>query len=109
NFFVGYNTFSQKKTPGTNGMPIKCVNGIIRNGQIVHNNIYMNPMTSSEHWDFAIEIWDIRGGVEIAYNYCEGSIDLGGKINIKDTYDYSVWVHHNSCMQVNQAMSESTR
>jgi len=86
-FYIGYNDFTQKNTPGTNGMPIKAaVNGIIRNGKIEHNNIYMNPFTSSEHWDFAIELWDCRGGVEIAYNYCEGSLDIGGRSNLRGVY-----------------------
>jgi hypothetical protein len=108
-FYIGYNDFIQKNTPGLNGMPIKCVNGNIKNGKIVYNNIYQNPFTSGEHWDFSIEIWDIRGGVEIAYNYCEGSIDLSGKINVKGEYDYCAWVHHNVIGQPTQSLYEHTR
>jgi len=109
-FYIGYNDFTQKNTPGTNGMPIKAaVNGIIRNGKIEHNNIYMNPFTSSEHWDFAIELWDCRGGVEIAYNYCEGSLDIGGRSNLRGVYAYSVWVHHNTFKQASQSLNEETR
>ena len=109
-FYIGYNDFTQKNTPGTNGMPIKAaVNGIIRNGKIEHNNIYMNPFTSSEHWDFAIELWDCRGGVEIAYNYCEGSLDIGGRSNLRGEYAYSVWAHHNTFKQVSQALNQHTR
>ena len=106
---VEYNNFYQDRTAGSNGMPIKGVTGINRGIKIRYNNIYMGLFETGDYWDFAIELWDCRGGVEISYNYLEGSIDIGGVRNLKGSSEYSAWVHNNTIKQVSQAVREGTR
>lgn len=104
------NVFTEAKTLGDRGIPIKGVIGINKNVKIYDNEVYMTTYTDGDHWDFAIEMWDYRGGIEIYNNYLEGSIDIGGYNNFAsgDTY-YSVWIHDNTILQTEQALSENTR
>jgi len=103
------NVFTQNKVDGTNGMCIKGVDGINKNVKIHDNEIYLPVFDGTDHWDFAIELWDCRGGVEIYDNYLEGCIDIGGKINTKGDSDYSVWIHDNTITQTEQALNSHTR
>ena len=83
-----------------NGYLIKGVAGYNKGLKIYNNTITKNPYDGIT-WDFAIELWSCRGGVEIYNNVVEGGIDLssgGGASGIgsqKGSYAYSVWIHNN--------------
>jgi hypothetical protein len=67
------NTFTETaRGAGNCGYPIKN-----RNLKIHDNTIYKLPSTSAwNDWNFAIELWNYRGNVEIYNNHIEGSIDI---------------------------------
>jgi hypothetical protein len=83
-----------------NGYLIKGVAGYNKGLKIYNNTITKNPYDGIT-WDFAIELWSCRGGVEIYNNVIEGGVDLssgGGASGIgsqKGSYAYSVWIHNN--------------
>lgn len=103
------NDFTQNNTAGLNGPPIKAVDGVNKNIKIYNNNTYQPAFGNGDHWDFAFELWDCRGGCEIYDNNLQGSIDLGGKINVKGSSTYSIWVHNNVIQQPAQSLSSHTR
>jgi hypothetical protein len=106
---VLFNEFTQNNTAGLNGPPIKAVDGVNKNLVISYNKTFQPLFGNGDHWDFALELWDCRGGCEISYNDLQGSIDLAGKINIRGSSAYSIWAHHNIVQQSSQALSEATR
>jgi hypothetical protein len=68
--------------------------------KIQYNTFYKpaNANVPTFTWNFCIEEWNGEGGNEISYNLFSGGgqfIDLAGIFNVKGTYDYSWWVHHN--------------
>jgi hypothetical protein len=103
------NKFTQTQDAGLNGQPIKGVSGINRNVKIYNNETIQPAFGNGDHWDFAIELWDYRGGIEIYNNKLGGSIDIGGKINTKGASAYAAWIHHNIIEQPIQSLSENTR
>lgn len=75
-------------------------NGIGYNrGLIIHdNNILVSPKhVASNQWQFSIELWTCRGGVQIYNNTVSGGIDFGG-VSTTDTYGYgfAVMLHDNN-------------
>ena len=75
--------------------------------------IYKNTLNRGDQgditlsWDFAIELWDCRGGVEIYNNTIKGCIDIGGYNTVKENaYTYSVSIHDNTIGQDSVHVSE---
>jgi len=68
----------------------------------VYNNEFWKPEYIEDgeeyRYNFAIETWNIQGGVEIYDNDFFGGyipVDLGGPVNTKGTYDYSTKIYNN--------------
>ena len=97
------NTITQNQRPnGYNGYLIKYNNDGYLKGVRIFNNVltkipFKGNYGGENGWDFAIEFWNILGGMEIYGNTIQGAIDLvyTGKTN----YDYSVWIHDNKLSQ----------
>ncbi len=93
------NTISQdSRSPGNNGWPIKYWNdGYLDDCRIYNNtlNKIMNhDFLGNGCWDFAIELFNVRG-LQIYNNIMNGGgIDLN--YQDKGPYAYSVWIHHNT-------------
>lgn len=65
------------------------------------NNISYKPVNNAGKWNFAIELWDSRGGNEVYNNEFHGggcALDIAGISNLKGDYDYSWWIHDNKFM-----------
>jgi hypothetical protein len=64
------------------GYVIKFLNSGFNRGMKIYNNTIKKPRAEGNYpvgsWDFAIELWNSRGGIEIYNNDITGSIDLGG-------------------------------
>lgn len=97
------NTITQNQRPvGYNGFAIKYSNnGYLKNIKIYNNTIikvpFMGNYGGDEGWDFAIELWNILGGMEIYGNNIQGAVDF---VNTsKDEADYGVWIYNNTIGQ----------
>ena len=90
-----------------NGNPIGAVAGYNRNVKIYNNVLDKVFVAGTTNWDFAIEMWSCKGGVEIYNNTIWGGIDIGGRINEKGSSTYSVWVHDNDIALHAMSTSES--
>lgn len=65
------------------------------------NNKSYKPVNNAGKWNFAIELWDSRGGNEVFNNEFHGggcALDIAGISNLKGDYDYSWWIHDNKFM-----------
>lgn len=97
------NTITQTQRPvGYNGFPIKYSNdGYLKNVKIYNNTIikapFMGKFGGDDGWDFAIEFWNILGGMEIYGNSIQGAVDFVK--TSKDEADYGVWFHNNKVGQ----------
>ena len=97
------NIITQDSRPeGYNGWPIKYSNdGYLKNCKIYDNVLTKIPYAGNyggeNGWDFAIEFWNILGGVEIYGNTIHGAVDLAN--NFKTSYQFSVWFHDNKVYQ----------
>jgi uncharacterized protein (TIGR02145 family) len=93
------NTMTQtSRAAGYNGWLIKSLSN---GGFLKDVKIYNNTITKANYdgltWDFAMEFWNLMGGIEIYGNTITGSIDFSGWYGVqKGAYDYSVWVHNNT-------------
>jgi nicotinamide mononucleotide transporter len=97
------NTITQNSRPnGHNGWPIKYSNdGYLKDVKIYNNVLtkipYMGNYNGENGWDFAIEFWNILGGMELYGNTIQGAVDL---VTVsKNDYPYGVWFHHNKIAQ----------
>jgi hypothetical protein len=80
-----------------------CIKGIMGYNKDI--KIYRNTMTraafQNETWDFAMEFWSSRGGIEVYDNVISGGVDFSGGEGIpgisnqKGAYAYSVYIHDN--------------
>lgn len=61
----------------------------------IHDNIITAAVFNNTTYDFSIELWDCRGGVEIYNNKIRGCIDIAGNSTTKGSYPYGVYIHHN--------------
>lgn len=92
------NTISQdSRTNGNNGWPIKYWLDGYLDGCKIYNNTFNKKLSHSYLgdgcWDFAIELFNVRG-LEIYENtFVGGGIDLN--YQDKGTYPFSAWIHHN--------------
>lgn len=97
------NTITQNQRPdGYNGYLIKYSNdGYLKAVKIYDNVLVKIPFKGNyggdNGWDFAMEFWNILGGMEIYGNTVQGAIDL---VNTsKGTYAYGVSIHDNKISQ----------
>ena len=103
------NTLDQtSRPPGNNGYLIKGVQGYNKNVKIYNNKIYKAPYNPGS-FDFAIEFWDCRGGVEIYDNVITGCIDIGGYFTHKGDEDYAVYIHDNTIGPLALGIHEGVR
>ncbi len=97
------NVITQTSRPeGFNGWPIKYSNDGYLKGCKIYKNIltklpYSGNAPGENGWDFAIELWNILGGVEIYSNTVQGAVDVVN--NYKTSYPFSVWFHDNKVSQ----------
>ena len=97
------------RSAGSNGYLIKGVDGWNK-GLKIYNNVITKAPYDGLTWDFAIELWQGRGGTEIYNNtIMGGGIDIsGGGGNIKGNYAYSTWIHDNTIGDFVLGASEDT-
>ncbi len=95
------NTMQQTGRPeGKNGWLIKYWNqGWLKGVKIYNNTLIKQPYGGTypgeSGWDFAIEFFNVMGGLEIYGNNIQnGAIDLS--YNYKGAYAYSAWIHDNT-------------
>jgi nicotinamide mononucleotide transporter len=97
------NNMVQNQRPnGYNGYLIKYQNdGYLKGVKIYNNTLTKIPFAGNypgdNGWDFAIELWNILGGMEIYGNRIQGAIDI---VNTsKGTYPFGLWIHDNKIGQ----------
>jgi len=99
-----YNNTITQEDRGTdaNGYCIKyCSNGYCK-GLKIYNNRIVKPPYDGSTWDFSMELWNCRGGIEIYNNNIQGSIDFGGNTSVTNDdggYGYAVKVYKNTIGQ----------
>lgn len=72
------------------------MNGYHKGLKIYNNVVIMNTRYEAKSWNFAIELWSQRGGVEIYDNRIVGAIDLGGlDTNDDGGYGYAAKIYRN--------------
>jgi uncharacterized repeat protein (TIGR02059 family) len=106
------NTITQTgRAAGSNGYCIKGVAGYNKNIKIYNNTLTKEPYDNLT-WDFAIELWNNRGGVEIYNNVITAGVDLSGDCNgitqQKGSSTYSVWIHNNTIGPIVQSSYSRT-
>lgn len=87
------------RSGGINGYCVKYAEGGNIIGCKFYNNTFIRPPYSgiNNDFDFALEFWNIRGGVEIYNNTTNGSIDFGGQTMTDAAgYGFSAKVHNNT-------------
>lgn len=94
------NTITQKdRGPDDNGFCIKyCSNGYCK-GLKIYNNTITKPTYDNSTWDFSIELWNSRGGIEIFNNRIQGGIDIGGNTSITNDqggYGFAEKIYNNT-------------
>jgi Secretion system C-terminal sorting domain/F5/8 type C domain len=95
-----YNNTIIQEDRGTdsNGYCIKyCSNGYCK-GLKIFNNTITKPSYDNSTWDFSIELWNSRGGIEIYNNSIQGGIDIGGNTSITNDlggYGFAEKIHNN--------------
>jgi uncharacterized repeat protein (TIGR02059 family) len=97
------NTITQEdRGIDANGYCIKyCSNGYCK-GLKIYNNTIIKPPYDGSTWDFSMELWNCRGGIEIYGNNIQGSIDFGGNTSITNDdggYGFAVKVYKNTIGQ----------
>lgn len=100
-FLLYSNTISQpSRGQGGQGIgwPLKMANeGYVKGLKIYDNTFVKAPYTGTyggdNGWNFAVEFWNLYGGLEIYNNNVQGSIDLC-KI-IKGNYSFGAKIHDN--------------
>lgn len=97
------NSMVQNHRPnGYNGYLIKYQNdGYLKGVKIYNNTLVKIPFAGNypgdNGWDFAIELWNILGGLEIYGNRIQGAIDI---VNTsKGSYPFGLWIHDNKIGQ----------
>ncbi|HNN71538.1 MAG TPA: hypothetical protein PKG89_09875, partial [Ferruginibacter sp.] len=93
------NRMQQNQRPnGYNGYLIKYHNdGYLKDVKIFNNTLIKIPFAGNyggdNGWDFAIECWNVEGGMEIYGNTIQGAIDI--VTTTRGMYKYGVWIHDN--------------
>jgi uncharacterized repeat protein (TIGR02059 family) len=81
-----------------NGFPIKYFSNGYCKGLKIYNNTITKPPYDGSTWDFAIELWNSRGGIEIYNNNIQGGIDIGGNTSITNDaggYGFAEKIYNN--------------
>ena len=81
-----------------NGYCIKYTGDGYLEGLKIYNNTIVKPPYDGSTWDFAIELWNNRGGTEIYNNIIQGALDFGGgggTNNDEAGYGFMAKVHDN--------------
>lgn len=103
-----YNNTMNADRGGANcGDVIYAVEGFLKNVKIYNNTLTKTCIPGVTSWDFAIEIWNPLGGVEIYDNVIIGSIDIS--MAVRTTGTYSVWIHDNTIGQTSLLAKQSVR
>ncbi len=98
------------RAAGSNGYPIKYCDGGFNRGVKIYDNVLTKATyNGSGDFDFSIEFWDCRGGMEIYDNTLSAAIDIGGYITEKGSYDYAVYIHNNTIGPATLGTLEGTR
>lgn len=100
------NTMSADRGGSNSGDVIYGVEGWWKNVKIYNNTLIKTFYPGSSSWDFAIEVWNVAGGLEIYNNNITGSVDL--VMCSKGSSAYSAYVHNNSIGQTALKASQST-
>src|ERR1035437_2124254 len=92
------NTLTQTaRSSGSNGYLIKYMSGGFCKDIKIYNNTLTKNAYDGVTWDFAIEMWNVMGGIEIYNNTITAGIDISGWYGAtKGAYAYSVWIHNNT-------------
>jgi uncharacterized repeat protein (TIGR02059 family) len=83
---------------GKNGFCIKYAEQGYNKGLKIYNNTITKPPYDGVTWDFSIELWNCRGGIEIYNNNIQGCIDFGGNTSITNDaggYGFAARVYNN--------------
>jgi uncharacterized repeat protein (TIGR02059 family) len=93
------NTITQKdRGIDSNGYCIKYFGNGYCKGLKIYNNTIVKPQFDGSTWDFSMELWNCRGGIEIYNNNIQGSIDFGGNTSITNDdggYGFAVKIYQN--------------
>ncbi|HKK42324.1 MAG TPA: SwmB domain-containing protein, partial [Bacteroidales bacterium] len=95
-----YNNSIIQEDRGTdaNGFCIKYANDGYCRGLKIYNNTITKPPYDGSTWDFSMELWNCRGGIEIYGNNVQGSIDFGGNTSITNDaagYGFAIKIYNN--------------
>jgi hypothetical protein len=96
------NTITLPDRGANAGFGIKYAQGGFVAGLKIYNNTITVPPKGTSTWEFAIEIWYIRGGVEVYNNTFKGTADFSGTnqgayaINDSLNYGYALKVYNNT-------------
>jgi hypothetical protein len=90
----GNTIIQDQRAAGTNGWCIKGYSeGFLRNVKIFDNILYRASRVG-EQFDFAVELFNLQGGVEFFRNTVQGAFDTN--YQSKGSSTYSVWIHDNT-------------
>jgi len=93
------NTITQKnRGVDATGYCIKFADLGYNKGLKIYNNTIIKPAYDGSTWDFAIELWNSRGGIEIYGNTIQGGIDIGGNSSITNDeggYGFAEKIYNN--------------
>ncbi len=95
-----YNNTIVQTDRGTdaNGYCIKFASHGYNKGLEIYNNTLTKPPYDNSTWDFAIELWNSRGGIKIYNNNIQGGIDIGGNTSITNDaggYGFAEKIYNN--------------
>ncbi len=85
-----------------NGYVIKFHNSGYLKGLKIYNNTIIKPPYDGSTWDFSMELWNCRGGIEIYGNIIQGGVDFGGNTSITNDeggYGFAIKVYNNTLGQ----------
>ena len=95
-----------------NGFAIKYTGDGYNKGLKIYNNIISVPPRGTAIWDFAIELFNSRGGIEIYNNTIQGTVDFAGNtgigLNDDGGYGFAAKVYNNIIRQSSLRTNEES-